>query len=107
RQRMKRQILDQLDEQYKFDTPSKLVHAEFHNIWDHMKDDLERAGRSFEDEGTTEEEARAEYDRLAERRVRLGLVLAKIGEEGKVEVTDDELQRALIETARQYPGQER
>lgn len=107
RQKLKRQILDALDEMYRFDAPSNLVHAEFHNIWHHMEDDLAKAGRTFEDEDTTEEEAREEYNRLAERRVRLGLVLARIGEEAKVEVTDDEVQRALIETARQYPGQER
>jgi trigger factor len=107
RQKLKRQILDALDEMYQFEAPSNLVHAEFHNIWHHMEEDLARAGRSFADEGTTEEEAREEYENLAERRVRLGLVLARIGEEAKVEITEEEMQRALMETARQYPGQER
>lgn len=103
RQKTKRQLLDALDEAYKFEAPSKLVEAEFQNIWTQVTRDLEQAGRSFEDEDTTEEEARAEYQRLAERRVRLGLVLAEIGEKAGVEVTDDEMQRALIETIRRYP----
>ena len=103
RQKAKRQLLDALDEEYKFEAPSKLVEAEFTNIWTQVTRDLEQAGRSFEDEETTEDEARAEYQRLAERRVRLGLVLAEIGEKAGVQVTDDELQRALFEQIRRVP----
>ncbi|WEX07312.1 trigger factor [Chelativorans sp. AA-79] len=104
RQKAKRQLLDALDETYKFEAPSKLVQAEFDNIWSQVTRDLESAGRTFEDEDTTEEEARAEYQRLAERRVRLGLVLAQIGEEANVQVSDDEMQRALIDSIRRYPA---
>ncbi|MCO5158230.1 MAG: trigger factor [Aquamicrobium sp.] len=103
RQKVKRQILDQLDEMYKFDTPERLVEAEFENIWAQVNADLAQAGRTFEDEETTELEARAEYQRLAERRVRLGLVLADIGEKASVQVSDDELQRALFEQIRRIP----
>jgi len=106
RQKAKRQLLDALDESYKFEAPSKLVEAEFNNIWSQVTRDLEAAGRTFEDEETTEEEAREEYQRLAERRVRLGLVLAQIGEEANVQVSDDEMQRALIETIRRYPARQ-
>jgi len=63
--------------------------------------------RSFADENTTEEEARAEYRKIAERRVRLGLVLAQIGEKSDIKISDDEVTQALIERVRQYPGQER
>ncbi len=104
RQKVKRQLLDQLDENYKFEAPSKLVEAEFNNIWSQVTRDLELAGRTFADEETTEEEARAEYQRLAERRVRLGLVLAEIGEKAGVTVTDEELQRGLFDTVRRYPA---
>jgi trigger factor len=104
RQKTKRQLLDALDEAYKFDTPEKLVNAEFENIWGQVMNDLERAGRSFEDEETTEDEARTEYRRLAERRVRLGLVLAEIGEKAGVTVSDDEMQRALYDSIRRYPA---
>ena len=104
RQKTKRQLLDALDEAYKFDAPEKLVDAEFDNIWGQVMNDLQRAGRTFADEDTTEDEARAEYRRLAERRVRLGLVLAEIGEKAGVTVSDDELQRALFEAIRRYPA---
>ncbi|TWG95562.1 trigger factor [Mesorhizobium sp. J18] len=103
RQKAKRQLLDALDEEYKFETPSRLVEAEFENIWGQVTRDLEQAGRSFEDEDTTEEEARGEYRRLAERRVRLGLVLAEIGEQAGIQVTDEEMQRALFDAIRRYP----
>ncbi|MBR0555789.1 trigger factor [Ciceribacter sp. L1K23] len=107
RQKVKRRILDQLDEMYKFDTPSKLVDAEFENIWRQINTDLAQSGKTFEDEDTTEEEARAEYRKLAERRVRLGLVLSEIGEKAGVEVTEEEMQRALYAQLQQFPGQQK
>ena len=106
RQKLKRQILDALDEDHQFDTPSKLVDAEFDNIWRQINQELSDNGKTFEDEGTTEEAAREDYRKLAERRVRLGLVLSRIGEEANVEVSDDELNRALYNQVRQFPGQE-
>ncbi|WP_299863064.1 trigger factor [uncultured Hoeflea sp.] len=106
RQKLKRQILDQLDEAHKFDSPSKLVDAEFENIWRQINQELTDNGKTFEDEDTTEEAAREEYRKLAERRVRLGLVLSKIGEDAGVQVSDEELQRSLFEQVRKFPGQE-
>ena len=103
RQKAKRKLLDALDEAFKFEAPSKLVEAEFNNIWAQVNNDLAQAGKTFEDEETTETEARADYQRLAERRVRLGLVLADIGEKAAVQVSDDELQRALFEQIRRVP----
>ena len=107
RQKVKRQILDQLDEQYKFDVPQGLVSAEFENIWRQVNTDLAQSGKTFADEDTTEEEARAEYLKLAERRVRLGLVLSEIGTKGGVDVTEEEMQRALYDQLRQFPGQQK
>ena len=107
RQRVKRQMLDQLDQMHRFPLPEKLVEQEFDNIWRQVTHDVEHHGKSFEAEGTTEEEARKEYRTIAERRVRLGLVLSKIGESAEVTVNDDELQRALAAQVRQFPGQER
>jgi trigger factor len=103
RQKVKRQLLDQLDEAYSFEAPSRLVEAEFTNIWNQVTRDLEAAGRSFEDEETTEEAAREDYRKLAERRVRLGLVLAEIGEKAGVQVSDDEVQRELFQQIRRFP----
>ncbi|OLP59982.1 trigger factor [Xaviernesmea oryzae] len=107
RQKVKRQLLDQLDALYSFETPERLVDAEFENIWRQINTDLEQAGKTFADEDTTEEEARAEYRKLAERRVRLGLVLSEIGEKAEIQVSDEEMQRSLFEQLRQFPGQER
>ncbi|OJU03962.1 trigger factor [Metarhizobium album] len=107
RQKVKRQILDQLDEVYQFETPGRLVDAEFDNIWRQINTDLAQSGKTFEDEDTTEEKAREEYRKLAERRVRLGLVLSEIGEKAGIQVSDEEMQRALYEQLRQFPGQEK
>lgn len=107
RQKVKRQLLDALDEMYKIESPQKLVETEFNNIWTQITAELEQAGRTFEDEETTEEDARAEYERLAERRVRLGLVLSQIGEDAGIDVTETELQQSLMRHVQQYPGQEK
>jgi trigger factor len=106
RQAIKRQILDQLDEGHKFAVPEQLVEAEFNTIWQRVVHEVEHHGRSFEDEGTTEAAAREQYQKIAERRVRLGLVVAEIGNQNKVEVTEEEHQQALIAEVRRFPGQE-
>lgn len=106
RQKVKRQLLDALDKEHTFELPESMVDQEFDNIWRQINDDLEKAGKTFEDEDTTEDEAKAEYRTLSERRVRLGLILAEIGEEAKVEVSETELQQALYQQVQQYPGQE-
>lgn len=107
RQKIKRQILDSLDKEYQFEAPAQLIEAEFTNIWGQITAELKQAGRSFADEEMTEEEAREEYRRLAERRVRLGLVLSELGEAAGVTVTEEELQKAVYAQLRQYPGQEK
>ncbi|XWN32577.1 MAG: trigger factor [Devosia sp.] len=107
REKVKRALLDALDERFKFDLPGKLVDTEFEQIWNQVARDMENSGKSFEDEDTTEEKAREEYRTIAERRVRLGLLLSEVGTNANVEVTEDELQRALGERMRQFPGQER
>ena len=107
RQKAKRDLLDKLDASYTLDLPQKLVDTEFENIWAEVQGDLERAGKTFADENTTEEAARAEYRGIAERRVTLGLVLSEIGESAKVQVSDEEVQRALYDRVRQFPGKEK
>jgi trigger factor len=105
-QRVKRQVLDALDEGHKIDVPEQLVEGEFVSIWDRVKHEVEHHGRSFEDEGTTEEKARELYRKIAERRVRLGLVVAEIGSKNQVQVTEEEHQQALIAEVQRFPGQE-
>ncbi len=106
RDRLKRVLLDALDKKYDFELPEGLVAQEFDNIWRQIAEEQKRSGRTFADEKTTEDDARSEYRRIAERRVRLGLVLAEVGEKAGVKVDDNEVGRALVDVVRQYPGQE-
>ncbi|GBU17942.1 MULTISPECIES: trigger factor [Methylobacterium] len=106
RRRLKKELLDALDTKYAFDLPPSLVHQEFANVWAQVEQDLKTRGKTFEDEDTTEEKAREEYRRIAERRVRLGLVLAQVGESADIKISDEELNQALIARVRQFPGQE-
>ncbi|SIS94494.1 trigger factor [Paracoccus saliphilus] len=101
---MKRGLLDQLDEQVKFELPESLVEAEAnqiaHQLWHEENPEVEG-----HDHG--EIEATDEHKKLAERRVRLGLLLAEIGQKAEVTVSDQEMTQAVMQAARQYPGQER
>ena len=106
RQKNKRALLDELDKMHKFDPPPTLVEEEFDRVWKSVLQELENERKTFADENTTEEKAKAEYRAIAERRVRLGLVLAEIGEKNNITVTDDELSRAVMDRARQFAGQE-
>ena len=106
RAKIKRQLLDALDERHKFELPPTLVDQEFENVWQTVEGDLKQQGRTFQDEGTTEEAAKAEYRKIAERRVRLGLVIAEIGDKNQIKVAEEEVQRAVVDRARQFPGQE-
>jgi trigger factor len=107
RQRVKRLLLDRLDESHRFEAPPSLVEEEFNLMWNSIKAEMESSGKTFADEDTTEEAAKEEYHKIADRRVRLGLVLSEIGEKNKITVTDDEVSRAVIERARQMPGREK
>ncbi|MBR0817584.1 trigger factor [Bradyrhizobium liaoningense] len=107
RQRVKRALLDRLDEAHRFEAPPSLVDEEFNLMWNSVKAEMDSAGKTFADEDTTEDKAKDEYRKIADRRVRLGLVLSEIGEKNKITVTDDEVGRAVIERARQMPGREK
>ena len=105
--KLKREMLDALDTLYTVELPEKLVEAEFQQIWSALQREMEREKKTFEQEKTTEEAAREEYRRIAERRVKLGLVLGTVGEQAGITVAEDEIERALLDRARQFPGQER
>jgi trigger factor len=107
RQRVKRLLLDRLDESHRFDAPPSLIDEEFKLMWNSIRAEMESSGKTFADEDTTEQAAEEEYRKIADRRVRLGLVLSEIGEKNKITVTDDEVGRAVIERARQMPGREK
>jgi trigger factor len=106
REKLKRALLDALDKKYSFELPAGLVDQEFDGIWKQVQAEQAQTGKSFADEGTTEEAARADYRRIAERRVRLGLLLAQVGEKAEVKVEENEVTQALVQRARAFPGQE-
>lgn len=105
--RLKRELLDKLEESHQFDLPEKLVSSEFDAIWGQLTTEMAQKNKSFEDEGTTEEEERKKYQDIAERRVRLGLIVSEIGSKNELKISDEEVQQALINKASQFPGQER
>ncbi len=107
RDKLKRQLLDKLDALYSFELPEGLVNQEFDSIWGQVMREQQASGRSFADENTTEEAARADYRKIAERRVRLGLLLAEVGTKADVKISDEEMTQALIARARSFPGQEK
>jgi len=106
RQRLKRGLLDVLDEHHHFELPSALVDQEFENLWRVTAEQMKNEGKTFADENTTEEAAKEDYRKIANRRVRLGLVLAEIGEKNNIKITDEEVTRTIVEQARQMPGRE-
>ena len=103
----KRALLDKLADTYHFEVPKGMVDLEFDAIWKQLTDEMERLGQTFADSGKTEEETKEEYRGIAERRVRLGLLLSEVGTANDVQVTPEELARAVADQARRYPGQEK
>jgi trigger factor len=105
--KLKRSLLDALDAAHSFDLPPKMVEAEFDGIWKQVEADKEAGRLTPEDAKKSDKKLKEEYRKIAERRVRLGLVLAEIGRANNVGVSDQELNNAIIQEARNYPGQER
>ena len=104
--KLKRAILDELDAKHDFDLPPGMVEAEFANIWNQVKAEKEAGQLDEDDAKKSDEELEKDYRKIAERRVRLGLVLAEMGQAADVQISNEELQGALIAEARRYPGQE-
>ncbi|MDF1686244.1 MAG: trigger factor [Parvibaculaceae bacterium] len=107
RARMKRAMLDELDGLHSFELPPTLVEQEFGQIWQQFEQELQEQGKTIADADESEEKLREDYKVIAERRVRLGLVLAEVGEKNQIQVSDMELNQAIAERARQFPGQEK
>lgn len=105
--KLKRALLDELDKAHDFPLPPKMVDAEFDGIWSQVQADKDAGRLPEEDAKKSEKKLKEEYRKIAERRVRLGLVLAEIGRANNVQVTDQELNNAIMNEARNYPGQER
>lgn len=106
RAKAKRALFDKLDAEHDFELPPRMVDSEFNQIWRQIEADRAAGRLDPSDEGKSDDDLRAEYRDIAERRVRLGLLLAEIGRRHKIEVTDQEVNQAIIAQARQFPGQE-
>lgn len=106
RNKVKRALLDALAAAHDFPVPSVMVDAEFESIWKQLEADRAEGRVDPSDEGKDDETLKAEYKALAERRVRLGLLLAEVGQKNEITVTQDDLNKVLIERSRNYPGQE-
>jgi trigger factor len=107
RTRLKRQLLDKLAENHNFEMPPGMVEAEFQQIWSQVEADRQAGRTDPYDKDKSEDDLKAEYRAIAERRVKLGLLLSEIGRRSQVEVKQDEMGRAIMAEARRYPGQER
>jgi trigger factor len=110
KQRLKRQLLDRLAEHHRFAVPQGMIDIELDVIWKQFEAERERAkerGVAEPDEGKSDDEIKAEYRDIAERRVRLGLLLSEVGRNNNIQVTQDEINRAVAEEARRFPGHER
>ncbi len=106
RQRLKRELLDLLAEKHDFTVPEGMIDMEFESIWSELTGEMERREKSFDDGEQSEEETRTEYRAIAERRVRLGLLLSEVGRANNLEVQAEEVNRAIAAQARNNPGQE-
>ena len=103
--KLKRALLDILDEKHDFPLPPRMVEAEFSQIWEQVQQDKAAGNLPPEDAGKTDEQLEAEYRKIAQRRVRLGLVLAEIGRVNNVQVTEQELAEAMRTEAMRYGPQ--
>lgn len=106
RMRLKRALLDVLAANHDFPIPPSMLEQEFEHIWKQVEEDKAAGRLDATDAGKSEDELKAEYSALAERRVRLGLLLAEVGRVNNITVTQEDLNRGIMMEARNYPGQE-
>lgn len=106
RERMKKELLDVLAEGHSFDLPTKMVDLEFQQIWQQSEQELANQNQKLEELDESEKDLRAEYRSIAERRVRTGLILAEVGRNQKIDITQDEVNQSLMQRVQQFPGQE-
>ncbi|PPR60514.1 MAG: Trigger factor [Alphaproteobacteria bacterium MarineAlpha4_Bin2] len=107
RNRLKRDLLDKLDSSHEFELPPGMIETEVGSILEQFEQARQEDRIEENDKEKSEEELRAEYEKIAQRRVRLGLLLANIGRLNNIEVSAEEVNQAMLQEVRRYPGQER
>ena len=105
RNQLKKQLFDVLEDKYEFELPENMVEMEFKSIWERLEQAKKDGDESLV--GTDDKELRKEYKAIAGRRVKLGIMLAEIGSRNKIEIDNEELNRAVMQQASQFPGQEK
>ncbi len=105
RDQLKKQLFDSLEKKYTFELPESMVEMEFNTIWERVKQSKEEGDESLK--GKSDEELKSEYQQISRRRVTLGILLAEVGTRNKIQVSREEISRAVMQQARQFPGQER
>ena len=103
RTQLKKQLFDKLDEKVSIEVPPGMLQMEFDSIWGKLQEAKKQGDPSL---NKPEAELKKEYTKIAERRVKLGLLLSEIGRINKLQVTQDEIRKAIIDQARMFPGQE-
>ncbi|MEK9754520.1 MAG: trigger factor, partial [Rhodospirillaceae bacterium] len=107
RTRVKRLLLDALNDAHEFEVPQKMVDNEFDTIWEQFQQQKAAGeGEGDDEEGKSEDEQKEEFREIAGRRVKLGLLLAEVGRQNNIQIAQDDINRAIMEEARRYPGQE-
>jgi len=111
RERLKRELLDILENEHEFEVPPGMVDAEFDSIWNQYEETRKQQGaegaEDAEDEGKSDDELKEDYRKISLRRVQLGLLLTEVGNSNKVEVSAEEVNRGLMTEAQKYPGREK
>ncbi len=107
RGKLKRALLDWLAEKHDFTAPAGLVDGEFDAIWQQIEADRQQGRKDPDDEGKSDEQLKKEYREIAERRVKLGLLLSEVGRLNNIEVGNDEISRQVAMEAQRYPGREK
>ncbi len=102
----KRKLLDVLAEKHSFAVPAGMLDLEFDGIWRAIEQDRAQGRTDPADAGKSDDELKAEYRAIAERRVRLGLLIAEIGKKNNITVSQQDMNKAMVEEARRFPGQE-
>ncbi len=105
RSKMKKQLFDKLEKDTSFAIPQSMLDVEFNSIWDKLKQAQKEGDEALS--GKSDDELRKEYTKIAERRVRLGILLSEIAQKNKIQINQDELSKAIMQQAKQFPGQER
>tara|TARA_B100000029_G_scaffold12665_1_gene13317 strand:- start:8093 stop:9571 length:1479 start_codon:yes stop_codon:yes gene_type:complete len=106
REKVKRELLDELSEKYDFEVPPRTLESEFEQVWNQVEEARKNDKLDPEDVGKSDEDLRDQYKKISERRVRLGLLLNHVGESNELSVTQEEMNKAIMDHARQMPGQE-